>query len=142
MNEIDLLNPVTEVKIGNETIKVSELNWLDAVSFLKQLATKAGQFTNEQGQLVITPEKLTEVVSSAGDLSTWLVKKATDKDDDFLKNVSFSDGLTLLDAALSRNLRPDFFAKLRLIGDRVKAVIAKSSPSSTSSSGKATPEQT
>lgn len=142
MNDLEILNPITELKLGTETVAIRELSWPDAMVFLSKLAKQAGQFTTTDGRLEVTPEKLAEIVTSAQDLSEWLVLKSTGKDAEWLQQRSFSEGLDLLEAALSMNLRPDFFDKLKRIGSRFMGVLKAPQPALTSSSGKATPVQT
>jgi hypothetical protein len=143
MNDLEILNPITELKLADGTpVTIRELSWPDALVFISKLAKQAGSFTSSDGRLEVSPEKLSEIVISAQDLSEWLVLKSTGKDDAWLKERTFSEGLDLVEAAVSMNLRPDFFAKLKRIGSRFTGVLKASPPQSTSLSGKATPAVT
>lgn len=135
-NEIEILTARANVSIGNETITINELAWPDAIEFLKKLSDSAGKFV-QNGNLIFSIDRLTEIVTSTTDLSEWLILKTTGKDHEWLKQRTFGEVLDLIDAALSRNVRPDFFDKLSRIRSRLTAAWDSRQPS-TSSSGRDT----
>lgn len=141
MNDIEILNPIKELKIGDEIITISELAWPDALTFVRKISEHAGKFVASDGSLSFSLDRLSEMISGTQELSEWLIFKASGKDLEWLSRKTFSEGLDLLDAALSQNLRPDFFERLKRIQLRFNGTIKlPSGQPSTSSSGKDTPQ--
>lgn len=120
--DIDILKALTEVKIGDQTIAIKELAWPDALALLNKLAGHAGKFITTDGKFVLTTDNVATIVVGSQDISEWLITKATGKDAAWLATLTFDQALTVLDAAISVNIRPDFFVKATRIGQRVKAV--------------------
>ena len=120
--DIDILKAVTEVKLGDQTVAIKELAWPDALALLNKLAGHAGKFITTDGKFVLTTENVVTIVTGSQDISEWLMTKATGKDAAWLNALTFDQALTVLDAAISVNVRPDFFAKAGRIGQRIKTV--------------------
>ena len=120
--EIDILKAVTEIKLGDQTIAIKELAWPDALALLNKLASHSGKFMTTDGKFVLTTENIATIVTGSQDLSEWLILKATGKDSTWLNGLTLGQALTVLDAAISQNLRPDFFEQGRRIGQRINAV--------------------
>ena len=121
-HDIDILKAITEVKLGDQTITIKELAWPDALALLNKLASHAGKFITTDGKFVLTTENVATIVTGSQDISEWLMTKATGKDTAWLATLTFDQALTVLDAAISANIRPDFFVKAERIGQRINAV--------------------
>ncbi len=127
-NDAVILFPNRELKIGNETVTVSELKWADALGFLKQLSGHMAAFVTADGKLKIDVAELGKVVASSEDLAVSLIAKATGHDADWVNNLPLSVVLDLVDVALELNLSDDLLAKAKKIGGRFKAAAPPGQP--------------
>ena len=120
--ELDILKAITEIKIGDETVNIKELAWPDALALLNKLASQIGKFMTTDGKFVLTVDNIATIITGSQDISEWLMLKATGKDAAWLATLTFSQALSVLDAAISVNIRPDFFVQAERIGQRIKKV--------------------
>lgn len=145
-NRLPVLSHKREVTVQGNKATVSEMSWPDTFEFLKQLSTHAGKLTDEKGSFKFDLTKLTDIVINTRELSEHLILHSTDPLP-VMKDLSFVEGLELLDAALEMNLSEELVAKAKNVGARfgralgikfgVKITKTLSSEPSTSSSGKA-----
>jgi hypothetical protein len=138
-SEIEILHPVTELKINSETVEVRELRWAHALEFLRKLSAHVGKLVSvtSTGQIAasLDMDKLVAVITGAEDLAAYLVEKSTGKDANWLNELSVSDAVTVLDAALALNLSEDLLKKVSALGQRFAVVMpgakVTASPSTT-----------
>lgn len=117
--EPQILFPRSEVKIGNETVMVHELVWIDALDFLKQFGGYIGKLTfNQRGELAISPELVANLIANTDELSTLLLTKSTGRDALFVRSLLLGQVLDLLDAALALNLSEEILVKGKKIAGR------------------------
>lgn len=123
--ELDILKASTAVSAGGKTYTVRELAWPDALEFLGALSKVAAAFVDPSGRLVVTTDKLAEVIASTAALSQSLITKSARISAEELSQLSFSDGLTLLDAALAANLSEIVIKNAAKVGSRLKAAFGQ-----------------
>lgn len=129
MTDFAILHPVREVPLRNETVTVREMRWKDAVAFTEKLSGLMGQFTEPDGRLVVTPEKLGAVIARSGDLATELLERATGRGREFLDELRPVEVLELLAAAVEVNLHEDLLGKARAVGQALsKALGVQTTP--------------
>ena len=129
MTDFAILHPVREVPLRNETVTVREMRWKDAIAFTEKLSGLTGRFTQPDGRLVVTPEKLGAVIASSGDLATELLERATGRGREILDELRPVEVLELLAAAVEVNLHEDLLGKARGVGQALsKALGVQSKP--------------
>ena len=89
---------------GGDTIEVRELAWPDALELYNKLLGQAKDLLDEKGQFNLQPEKIVGALTENIGLGQWLVKKATGKDDAWLKERSLSDVLDIATEAAVLNV--------------------------------------
>lgn len=128
MDEVEILNPNREVKIGDETIIVKEMRWGDGIAFLKKLAgnISALLIVDEKGGygLDLGSGKLADIIVNSGDLSSDLIEKTTGKDVAWFNGLSMSEALTVLNVALELNLSSQIAKKASALGNHIQAALA------------------
>jgi hypothetical protein len=122
-SEMEVFNPITSVTGNGITIQVKELNWLNGVEFLKLLAKHIGSFITTDGKISINPDTAVALVADTKELADWLILKTTTMSQSDIDNLSFTEGIGLLEAAISMNVRADFFVKAKRIGNRVASAM-------------------
>jgi len=137
--ELELLDPVRIVRIGQETIEVRELRWVDALAFLDKLAGSIGlvlgtQGINPDGTLRLNADRLKEAVLSSGELASLLLAKATSLPQERLEQLPASHALALLEAAVQVNFREELLGKCRAVANALRGVLQVSPQPSTPTS--------
>lgn len=128
MTDFAILHPVQQVPLRNETVTVREMRWKDAVAFTEKLSGLMGQFTEPDGRLMVTPEKLGAVIARSGDLATELLERATGKGREFLDELRPVEVFSLLAAAVEVNLHEDLLGKARGVGQALSKVFGITPP--------------
>jgi hypothetical protein len=139
-NEKQILKPEKVIVVGNAPVTVRELAWPDALEFLKRLSEQIGKIWDDKGNVKISLESIAEHVAQTGDLSTFLLEKATGhKAEEF----SSSQALDVLDTALEMNLREELvqggkrlatrIQRFANVGAMANAALASRKPTSSSS---------
>lgn len=126
--ELELLNSARTVRIGDETIEVRELRWVDALGFLDKLAGSIGhvlgtQGVNADGTLRLNADRLKEAVLSSGELASLLLIKSTNLPQERLAELPTSHALALLEAAVQINFREDLLGKCRAVANALRGVL-------------------
>ena len=101
---LSVLNPILEVKFGDKTIEVRELMWPDALQFYAKLRAQKKNIIDGEGNLVLSAATILEVVNENIELAQWLVLKSTGKEEAWLNELTMSQMLELVTAALEVNL--------------------------------------
>jgi hypothetical protein len=116
-NDIAILNPVTELTVAGQLVTVRELRWAEALEFLQKLGAHAGQAitigADGRIETALTAERLTGIVTGAGELCDYLVVKSTGRDAGWFHALSASDALAVLDAALALNLSDEIIGRAK-----------------------------
>ncbi|MCZ7640020.1 MAG: hypothetical protein M5U12_30585 [Verrucomicrobia bacterium] len=128
MTDFAILHPVREVPLRNETVTVREMRWKDAIAFTEKLSGLMGQFTEPDGRLVVTPEKLGAVIARSGDLATELLERATGRGREFVDDLRPVEVFSLLAAAVEVNLHEDLLGKARGVGQALSKALGVSPP--------------
>jgi hypothetical protein len=123
MTDFAILHPVREVSLRNETVTVREMRWKDAIAFTEKLSGLMGQFTEPDGRLVVTPEKLGAVIARSGDLATELLERATGKGREWLDDLRPVEVFDLMAAAVEVNLHEDLLGKARGVGQALSKAL-------------------
>lgn len=90
-------NPTITVKLASGgSVEIRELSWPDALELYGKVREQVQRIIGENGQINLNPATLVAVVTENIELGTWLVKKSTGKDDNWLMQRSLSE---VLDAA-------------------------------------------
>lgn len=153
----NILFPNLEVVIGEgerkQKVIVSVLAWPDAIEFLRKLGDcigSLGKFFDAEGNVRVDVGLVIEMISGSDVLSTFLVMKATGRDEEWLKKLPYHHGLELLAVALEINLSDELLAKGKAVAGAVTkcidlkrvATLAASAKPTSSSSSTATPAPT
>ncbi|MEO5804704.1 MAG: hypothetical protein ABIR24_14355 [Verrucomicrobiota bacterium] len=134
MNQIEVLNPVEQVKLGSETVEMRQLPFLRAFEFTKQLSAIAGKLFDKDGSFIIARKKnptdtkaelnlapLADAITSSGDLTSFLLLHSTvGKDQAWLEKLSTAEGLKLLHVAIRLNLSKEILS----LGNELAASLA------------------
>ncbi len=116
MSDFAILHPVKEVPLRGQTVTVREMRWKEAVAFTEKLSGLMGQFTEPDGRLLVTPEKLGAVIARSGDLATQLLEHTTGLPRETLDDLRPVEVLDLLAAAIEVNLHEELLGKARGVG--------------------------
>ncbi len=116
MSDFPILHPVREIPLRGETVVVREMRWKEAIAFTEKLSGLAREFTEPDGRLVVTPEKLGAVIARSGDLATQLLERTTGLGRETLDDLRPVEVLDLLAAAIEVNLHEDLLGKARGVG--------------------------
>jgi hypothetical protein len=130
---IELLNPVQTVDLGDEQIEVREMRWVDALAFLDKLAGSleqviGSQSIGEDGSLRLNGEKLREAVLSGGDLANTLLSRSTGLPQERLDQLTASQALTILEAAVAINFREHLLGKFQAVGKSLQGMLTVARP--------------
>ena len=146
-----ILNPETTVALSCGTVTVRELRRKDATLFLVKLGAAASAYITKDAdgtiRLNLDLSKLTELITQSDELANFLAARSSGLTYEQIGELSMSEFLTLLNAALELNLSDDLLA----IAKKTAGLLAKAVPgtrtqtgpqASTSSSPKDTPATT
>jgi hypothetical protein len=106
-----------EISVNGLKITVSEMAWHATFELLRKINTKAGSFVKD-GKFNFNLEKLADLLTTTEELSTFLIVNSTGQTEEWLKQLSFGDGLEVLDTALEINLSPEIMAKTKKVAGR------------------------
>ena len=112
---MSVFRPTETVDLGDRQVTVKQLAFLDAIEFGKRLARTAGQMvdpsgrvkifgTGPDGKRVIIPEEVAELIGSSQSLAGWLIEKSAKIPATEILELSATEGLAILHAALRVNL--------------------------------------
>lgn len=83
-----------EVRLGNGTVvTIRELSWPDAMSLYTKLLGQWREVVDPAGNLVVSAEKLVEILAVNAELASWLAIKGSGRDDTWLQERSLGDVL-------------------------------------------------
>jgi hypothetical protein len=119
-NETEILHPVKSLTIAGQEVTVKELPWFEAIEFIKKLSGFIGSLIDANGTLRVDIGAVTEMIVSTDELATTLITKTTGKDSEWVKTLSLSDALSLLDTALALNLSDEIIQKGKSIAGRFR----------------------
>src|SRR3974377_564253 len=91
MNSIH--NPTISVKLQSGEIEVKELSWPDALNLYNRLMAQSKGFMDDNGQLILDAAKVIAAIQENVELGSWLVQKATGKDESWLQQRTLSEVL-------------------------------------------------
>jgi hypothetical protein len=110
-----------ELTLHGQKITVREMRWMDARQFLNKLAAQAGAFFDVQEspetginvKFVFDLPRLIGVIKDCGELADFLLTKSTGQPEAWLQEISLTDGLQVLDAALELNVSEEIITALK-----------------------------
>lgn len=76
-------------------VEIRELAWPDALQLYRRMMEQSKVFLDEEGRLQLSAQKLLDAISENIELGTWLVLKATGKDEAWLNERRMSEVLDL-----------------------------------------------
>lgn len=141
----DILFPNREVAIGEgerkQKVIVSVLAWPDAIEFLRKLGDclgSIGKFFDAEGNVRVDVGFVVELIAGSDVLSTFLLLKATGRDEEWLKKLPYHHGLELLAVALELNLSDKLLDKGKAVAGAVTKCIALKQVATLAASAKPT----
>jgi hypothetical protein len=90
-------NPFVTVKLNNGTVDVRELPWPDARNLYDKLVSQSKTLFGQDGSIRLNAQSVIDAITENINLGTWLVLKATGKDEAWLNERSLSE---VLDVAI------------------------------------------
>lgn len=133
-----ILRPQITVPLESGAVTLRDLPSQEAFEFLRRLASHAKDVlaaaTSNDGRVDLQAllPKLTELVTSIEDLSTFLLTKSAGKDEEWLKQFGFYETLHLVRAALEVNLSDGLIELGKEIVARLARVVAAKATTSSS----------
>lgn len=105
-------NPIVSVPLRSGSVEVRELAWPDARTLYDKLVVQSKSLFDHEGTLKLDAAQVTSLIGENIELSTWLVLKATGKDEAWLNQRSLSE---VIDVAVEAAL-----LNISVITDRIK----------------------
>jgi hypothetical protein len=141
----EILNPTREIKLrSGAKVSVKELSWLDALNFIKLLGDKTAAigkalFNDEAAvaaaksgdRSMITERLLAQlqnVVVSTEELCAFLFNKAAGLTPQDIADLSFTDAVKILRAALELTLNDEVMLEGNAVAARVMTLFPKTTP--------------
>lgn len=128
VGDSEILAPKKVIAVGGCKVEVRELAWPKALEFLKALGeefTKSFEQTNGDGSPPATIEGITKLITGSQRLSEMLIVNATGLKPEQL---SVSQAMDVLEAALELNLSDDLIARGKRFADSLRDRFAKVTP--------------
>lgn len=116
-------SPIVRLQISDGEIEIRELSWPDAIELYGKLREQAEIFIGENGQFVLDPQKLVAAISQNIQLSEWLVKKATGKDENWLMSRTLGDVMGVIEEAAVLNIGT-ILSRIKNGSSRLRTVVA------------------
>lgn len=107
------------VKIGETQLTVREMTWPHTFRLLQVLSSYASALVSKTGKFEFDPAKIADLIIGTQELSELLILNSCDLKADDLKQLSFADGLEILDAAMEVNLNPETMARSKKVVGRL-----------------------
>jgi len=118
-----LLNPVQRVALAEgRFVEVREMRGIDTLSFLRMLTGHLEKFIDADGHFRLDLTTLAEAVMASEDLALFLVSHATGQDAEWVRGLSTSEFLAVLEAAIALNIREDLKKRAERLGALVSSL--------------------
>jgi len=135
MSETEILLGFRDVRIGDQSVRVRELPWPEALQFFERLADKALSLADPKGRIeLLDPATLRQAVSHSAELIAWLLSHTADMPPERLKRLPPRSLMLLLDAALALNLSDEVISLGKRLAARLTQALGAQPPTGSASS--------
>lgn len=131
-------NPTVLVKLAMGEIQVRELSWPDALNLYQRLVGQSKSLFDEQGRLMLDPQKLVAAINENIELGQWLVLKSTGKDEAWLNQRTLSEVLDVTSEAAVLNIGI-ILSRIKNVRSRLREVVAGANEMPNTKPGESTP---
>jgi hypothetical protein len=114
-----ILHPVRTVSAGGRQVEVRELKWKDLLAYLRKMGASLGEIVGVDGKFVVSRESVEKLIGQGTDLADELIRKTCREPGEWIDELSVSDALALLEAALELNLSGDLIERGKRTAGRI-----------------------
>ena len=135
-----ILNPVRTVQLRAQAVDVSELTWKDYLRAVKMLASTVSKLLTPDGKVNSDPAAVVSAIADQEALASFVVSRATKRDEKWVEQLSLQDMLTLLTAVVEMNLTEEIIGTGKALAGRMGGILTSKKPlpgQQTTSSGPA-----